>query len=97
LRPGRMREDEEPCRPPRDAEHLADREDGVIAGNTLIAEVGDELLAAKPPPRFGPVSAIVVMHGSPPHHASSGLFRNPGISAYIAMLMPLSISSCHWI
>jgi hypothetical protein len=45
-----MRKDEEPRRPSRDAEHLADRRDGVIPGNALVAEVGDELLAAQPSP-----------------------------------------------
>src|SRR5262249_23967725 len=79
VRPGGMRQDEKPCRPPRDAEHLADREDGVFAGVPRRGGVGDELLAARPPPRFGPISAIVPVHGSTPHHASSGLFRNPNV------------------
>jgi hypothetical protein len=89
-----MRQDEESCRPARDAEDPADLLDGLIAGDALIAEFGDELLAAQPPPRFGPILVIVPVHTSTPHRRSSGLFRDPNIPDSIAIFMPSLNPSC---
>jgi hypothetical protein len=83
-----MCEDEEPCRPPRDAEHLADRLYGIISADASVVQIPEELLAGQPSPRFGPVSVIVPVHGSTPHRRSSELFRNPKISVYDAIFMP---------
>jgi hypothetical protein len=76
-----MRQHEELRRIPRDAERLAHRFDGLIPPHVLAAQVRDELLAAQSPDRLRPVSDQVPVHDSAPPDRSSGLFRDPNISA----------------
>jgi hypothetical protein len=63
--------------------------DGIISADASVVQIPEELLAGQPSPRFGPVSVIVPVHGSTPHRRSSGLFRDPKISAYDAIFMPV--------